>query len=216
MKSTTNVTFLSVLSLLLFVVSNGFIQSPFLGTSERLIKNQNPSHVGTKMAGFGAPDGNKKKAKESKLKPKQQWDRYSKLKNEIGLRVGVRIEGTDSKWFKVGRVKSKAGAYPEMAVARHRGLIAEHARRLFPLQIPTSAKVEWAFSQEGSEEKEGSEEQEESEEKEGSEEWVKVDRSVLTDAPEGLEKLIGFEGTPDPATGYYCRYKEGKVNNKNC
>lgn len=34
--------------------------------------------------------------------------------------------------------------------------------------------------------------------------WVAVDKSVLDDAADGVEKLIGFEGTPDPATGFYC------------
>eukprot|EP00548_Thalassiothrix_antarctica_P006346 CAMPEP_0194145798 /NCGR_PEP_ID=MMETSP0152-20130528/18838_1 /TAXON_ID=1049557 /ORGANISM="Thalassiothrix antarctica, Strain L6-D1" /LENGTH=149 /DNA_ID=CAMNT_0038846139 /DNA_START=210 /DNA_END=662 /DNA_ORIENTATION=- len=147
------------------------------------------------MVGFGAPGDKRKKEKELKLRPKQQWDRYFKLKTETALRVAVRIKDKDSEWLEVGDVKSKENAYPEIAVAKHRGLISEHARRLFPLQILKSAKMEWAFLEEESEE------------------WVKVDITVLTDAPEGIEKLTGFEGRPDPATGFYCHYKDGRLTN---
>jgi hypothetical protein len=43
--------------------------------------------------------------------------------------------------------------------------------------------------------------------------WTIVDKSILETSPlpEGLEKIIGFEGKPDPATGYYCVYDDGKV-----
>jgi len=34
--------------------------------------------------------------------------------------------------------------------------------------------------------------------------WTTVDKSVLSDAPDGIEKMIGFEGKPDPTTGFYC------------
>ena len=46
-------------------------------------------------------------------------------------------------------------------------------------------------------------------------EWQVVDKSILDDPataiPDGIEKMIGFEGTPDPATGYYCIYDGGKL-----
>jgi hypothetical protein len=44
-------------------------------------------------------------------------------------------------------------------------------------------------------------------------EWSVVDKSILDGAtlPEGIEKMIGFEGTPDPATGFYCIYDGGKL-----
>lgn len=40
-----------------------------------------------------------------------------------------------------------------------------------------------------------------------------MDKSVLDDEsiPTGLEKMIGFEGRPDPASGYYCMYNGGKL-----
>ena len=34
--------------------------------------------------------------------------------------------------------------------------------------------------------------------------WSSVDKTVLSEAPEGIEKMIGFEGKPDPGTGFYC------------
>ena len=44
-----------------------------------------------------------------------------------------------------------------------------------------------------------------------------VDKSVLNDldddALKGIEKRMGFEGTADPNTGYYCFYNEGKLVN---
>ena len=33
----------------------------------------------------------------------------------------------------------------------------------------------------------------------------------MTDAPSGAEKRMGFEGSPDPATGFYCHYNDGKL-----
>ena len=46
------------------------------------------------------------------------------------------------------------------------------------------------------------------------EEWTLADKAVLSETVmESLEKSIGFEGTPDPATGYYCLYDGGKILN---
>lgn len=45
--------------------------------------------------------------------------------------------------------------------------------------------------------------------------WKSVDKSVLDNeeaaAVDGLEKLIGFEGRPDPSTGFYCVYDGGRL-----
>jgi hypothetical protein len=93
--------------------------------------------------GFGgAANGNS--SKEVKLKPKQQWDRYTALKKETAVKVAVRVvsvpattttaateDSTDSagasrdSWLHVGSVKSSASVGIEMAVARQRALIAE-------------------------------------------------------------------------------------------
>ena len=41
-----------------------------------------------------------------------------------------------------------------------------------------------------------------------------MEKDVLEQGvPDGIEKLIGFEGRPDPATGFYCMYNEGKLVN---
>jgi Family of unknown function (DUF6523) len=146
------------------------------------------------MAGFASAssDGSKKK-KEIKLKPKQQWDRYTNLKKETSFLVAVRVVGEED-WLEVGRVKAKDNLQVEMAVAKQRVIIAEHSRRLFPLQIPKDSKVEWAIRQTEPEEK-----------------WILVDKSVLDTAPDGLEKDVGFEGRPDPASGFYCLYNRGRL-----
>jgi hypothetical protein len=46
------------------------------------------------------------------------------------------------------------------------------------------------------------------------EEWKIVDKSILDEEAndiEGLEKLVGFEGRPDPASGFYCVYDGGRL-----
>jgi len=65
-------------------------------------------------------------------------------------------------------------------------IFAQHAKRLYPLQISPKVAVEWAFAAADGES------------------WTSVDKSVLGNAPDGIEKMIGFEGKPDPSTGFYC------------
>lgn len=151
--------------------------------------------------GMGKKVGNDKKKKksdnkETKLKPKQQWDRYSELKREPKIQVAVRIKDDESdEWLEVGRVKSKDSQYTEEAVFRQRAIIAEHAKRLYPLQLTSKKTLEWGYHT-------GEDE---------NSEWKIVDKSCMTDAVEGLEKLIGFEGRPDPASGFYCVYDGGRL-----
>ena len=72
---------------------------------------------------------------------------------------------------------------------------AQHARRLYPLQISKQDKVEWGYSSSSSDNDSSS--------------WSVVNtKEIATEA--GLEKKIGFEGTPDPASGYYCLYNGGR------
>ena len=62
----------------------------------------------------------------------------------------------------------------------------QHAKRLYPLQISSKAQVEWGY-------------------RNAENTWVVVDKSVLESVPDvGIEKNMGFEGTPDPTTGFYC------------
>lgn len=175
-----------------FAATTSFIDERRTGHSSAVFEPQTGLN-----AGFGSAEWSKeKKKKETKIKPKQQWDRYSDLlRKEKPFRVAVKVlGGANDQWLEVGNVKSKGGEYTKAAVARQRALIAEHARRLFPLQVYQKDEITWAYwGVEG-------------------EDWIIVDKDVLGDGiPDGFEKMIGFEGRPDPATGFYCMYNEGKL-----
>lgn len=148
------------------------------------------------MAGFGGGATNKKsKSKKSTpLKPKAQWDRYLALKNNPAVRVGVK---KGEEWIDVGYVKSETEGMMEVAVARQRALIAEHAKRLYPLKISQKDVLEWGYMKSNDDET-----------------YTAVSKSVCDDAPHGIEKKIGFEGIPDPQTGFYCHYYEGRMVEK--
>jgi hypothetical protein len=70
----------------------------------------------------------------------------------------------------------------------------QHAKRLYPLLVSAKAQIEWGYSATTASEND----------KDASVSYVVVDKSVLDEASAGIEKLIGFEGIPDPATGFYC------------
>jgi len=166
--------------------------------------------------GMGASSKKKKAAKkETKLKPKAQWDRYAALKKDSAVRVGVKIVGSssDDDWLDVGRIKSKGNANTDIAIARQRALIADHARRLYPLQVSSKDMVQWGYWKEDNTKVASSEDSDDADDNESTDdgEWIIVEKSVLTDAPKGIEKEIGFEGRPDRATGFYCHYKEGRL-----
>ena len=156
------------------------------------------------MAGFGGGATSSKKQKKKKgatlpkLKAKSQWDRYNskELKTCQKITVGVRIKGGDvaNDWLEVGRVRSANDEYTEIAVARQRALIAEHSKRLYPVQIPANAILEWGYID--------------------GEDWKVMEKSNDDDAPNGIEKQIGFEGISDKASGFYCYYHEGRVVEK--
>eukprot|EP00567_Pseudictyota_dubia_P018136 CAMPEP_0197439188 /NCGR_PEP_ID=MMETSP1175-20131217/5993_1 /TAXON_ID=1003142 /ORGANISM="Triceratium dubium, Strain CCMP147" /LENGTH=214 /DNA_ID=CAMNT_0042969053 /DNA_START=203 /DNA_END=847 /DNA_ORIENTATION=- len=165
-----------------------------------------PAHAASKlfMAGFGSASGSKKgkKAKKGsaplKLKPKGQWDRYCDvLKKSTAIPVGVRVVNGEerSEWLKVGRVKSEGDEFTELAVAMQRGIIAEHAKRLLPLQVRPKDVVEWAYCEDDDDD----------------DKWILVNKDVCDDAPTGVEKKMGFEGLPDAATGFYCHYDQGRL-----
>lgn len=61
----------------------------------------------------------------------------------------------------------------------------QHARRLFPLKLTMKDTIEWGYNTE----------------KEGSD-WTVLDKNIENNEID--DKKIGFEGTPDPKTGYYC------------
>jgi hypothetical protein len=72
-------------------------------------------------------------------------------------------------------------------------VLIQHAKRLYPLLISAKAQIEWGYSNGTS-----------GGDNEDVTSYVVVDKSVLDEASAGIEKLIGFEGVPDPATGFYC------------
>ena len=43
--------------------------------------------------------------------------------------------------------------------------------------------------------------------------WKTVGKVSLDDMdlPSNIDKIIGFEGRPDPASGFYCVYNEGRL-----
>lgn len=93
-----------------------------------------PCTTGTSlmMAGFGGGTGSssnrsKKNTQEVKLKPKQQWDRFTALKKETRYPVAIRKTGDNdaSSWLEVGAVRSKDNQYTEASVVRQRGLIVD-------------------------------------------------------------------------------------------
>lgn len=159
------------------------------------------------MAGFGGGGGgggaskkNKKAAKPlPKLKAKTQWDRYADLKQCKKIVVGVKLSGNEeeAEWLEVGKVRSENDEHTLVAIARQRALIADHAKRLYPVKVPANSVLEWGYFMEGGDGESGS--------------WETVDKAIGTDAPKGIEKKFGFEGISDKASGYYCYYSEGRV-----
>jgi hypothetical protein len=171
--------------LLVAVSAHAFMTDPAQGLAQRRAFTSTSSSL--PMAGFGSAPKKAKNSKKTdiKLKPKQQWDRYiGDLKGSESVRVGVKIidrSDAGAEWMEVGSVKSKDDAYTEAAVIRHRVLIADHSRRLFPLQIFAKDKLEWGYMQ--------------------GEEWVVAGKVTM---PDDIDKLIGFEGLPDPSGFYSC------------
>ena len=83
------------------------------------------------FGGGGTGGGSQKKKKEKKLKPKQQWDRYSDmLKKADKIQVAVRVAGASGEWLPIGYVKSKDNQYTQVAVVRQRALIADVRTRM--------------------------------------------------------------------------------------
>ncbi|CAJ1934717.1 unnamed protein product [Cylindrotheca closterium] len=188
-----------------FTQSNLVANKPVLTSSSVPASNNNPK-TALFMAGFGgggaksAKGKSKKKDAPIKLKPKLQWDRYAALKKTAAsVAVGIRLVGEESpEWLSVGKVKSKDDELTAAAVAMQRGIIAEHGKRLFPLQVSKKSTVEWGYKEGDSDSDSG--------------EWKVVDvKASLIDVPDGFEKDIGFEGIGDPATGFYCVYDNGKL-----
>jgi hypothetical protein len=88
--------------------------------------------------------------------------------------------------------------------------LQQHARRLYPLQISKQDKVEWAYSASSQRDANADDETVD----DASNASPPASWSIITPKEialeTGLEKKVGFQGRPDPASGYYCLYKEGR------
>ena len=208
-----------------------------LPSHRQLQQQQQQPHVQPlQMAGFGgggSSRGHTKKMTKKKtggsnstnkappplkLKAKTQWDRYCDptLKAATSYPVAVRVlrSGSDDDnnasrdWIEVGRVKSEDNALTEIAVALQRGIIVEHAKRLVPGQVKPKDLVEWGYGTP----RMSTVDAHDNDDDALPTTFTLVDhKSVLTDAPQGVERKMGFEGTPDPKTGLYCTANSGRM-----
>jgi hypothetical protein len=174
------------------------------------------------MAGFGAATSSSSSSGDSasKLKPKGQWDRYLDLKQATSYTVGVKAASAeesdnDGDWLVVGQVRCRDETLLTAAVARQRGLIADHAKRLFPLKVTPQIKLAWGyFHTTGDATAPATSDGGGSTSASVSGKWVVVDPKAADAVVAGqkdFDKSIGYEGTPDPSTGYYCTYNEGRL-----
>ena len=169
-------------------------------TSAFVIPSQNPVVVSIGkqqyttflMAGFGSKTsstskGKNKKATTNKLKPKKQWDRFMSedLSSSDAIRAGVRVIDT-STWYEVGEIKTKNNQHTDAGVIKHRTLILDHARRMFPAEMAkvVANNVEYGYVTTT----------------DGDDEWTIANK--IDDMPTDIDKLIGFRGYPD-LTGFY-------------
>ena len=127
-----------------------------------------------------------------------QWDRFLKLKSEskkgnvLIAEVGVRRKGNGA-WVEVGEVACRSDSSSmSQAVSKQKRLIAEHSLRISPGELKKEHNLEWGFRTGGDDE------------------WAIAD-TTSKEGDEGCEKFIGFEGIPDPNTGYFCSYDNGRV-----
>eukprot|EP00545_Synedropsis_sp_CCMP1620_P008360 CAMPEP_0119003676 /NCGR_PEP_ID=MMETSP1176-20130426/707_1 /TAXON_ID=265551 /ORGANISM="Synedropsis recta cf, Strain CCMP1620" /LENGTH=222 /DNA_ID=CAMNT_0006955297 /DNA_START=52 /DNA_END=720 /DNA_ORIENTATION=+ len=199
------------LLILLIAASKADAFIPLAAQRPATVSTTSSSTSALQMAGFGAgapKKGGKKgtKKRDIKLKATRQWKQYIALPLSERIRVAVRVvestapTGADNDvcWFEVGAVKSKEDAHTEAAVIRHRLVMADHARRMFPLKILAKDKLEWGYS---------------TEQGEDVMEWVVADGKQMGGGDsmdnDDVDKLIGFQGLADP-TGFYDSTKEVK------
>ncbi|KAJ1628984.1 hypothetical protein T492DRAFT_1013964 [Pavlovales sp. CCMP2436] len=144
-------------------------------------------------AGFGKSTGSEAKTAKGKLNAKKQWDRFVDLSKDGGGTAEVAVrKDAESEWKPIGRVCAVAELPVVAAAARQRSLIEEHGKRVHlallaqvgkaPLQVGIRVTAEASFELVG-----------------------KEDNTASADSQ------IGFEGLPDPKTGYYCMYTDGRL-----
>lgn len=79
---------------------------------------------------------------------------------------------------------------------------SQHAKRLFPLKVSAKDRIEWAYRPAAAAGEAGDD---------AAAEWTVLDKSAGSAAVDGIEKKVGFEGTADPSSGYYCLYNKGRL-----
>jgi hypothetical protein len=190
---------------MLVASTDAFMIGPLASIVQRRLVTTFTSTSCLQMAGFGAAPKKDNKKKSSVLKPKQQWDRYLALKTSEGFAVAVSVVDLTStptptsdsqiEWLQVGIVRSKGNAFTEEAVMRQRLLIAEHARRVYPLKVLAKDTLDWAYLNKD-------------------DQLVVVGKSLFgkVKMPADIEKMIGFVGLPDKS-GFYMRSSEGLIDN---
>lgn len=107
--------------------------------------------------------------------------------------VAVRKDD-DGAWKATGRVCLAEGVSAQGAVTRQRALIEEHGKRL---HLALASQAGKALLQVGYRPADGAD-------------FAPVGKKGADDVPVD-DAEIGFEGLPDPASGYYCSYKDGKL-----
>lgn len=179
----------------------------FLAAAPAAIAPRRQHNSFLQMAGFGTSSstskkkgGKKKKVAKktggSALKPKAQWDKFKALKSSNRVAVAARVvsEGSSvdsNDWYNIGVVKSDGDEYTESAVVLQRGIIAEHARRMYPLNFLPNEPIEYAYDPSGGADVDKAE-------------WVVVTKS-REDIPSSVTKnMVGFQGHPDK-TGFYTK-----------
>ena len=183
-----------------FSIAGGRHPGAFLSNTASVTASPQSQKSPLRMAGFGGGGSSSSKKKKKtgsdtkkqplKLKPKSQWDRYNSLKEASPVKVAVRVASSDDsgKWFEVGRIKSEGNEFPGLAVTTQRGIIADHAKRMQPLQFLPNTKMEWSFADDSA----------------GDIVWVAVDKNDSGAPPAGIEKKVGFEGKSEPS-GFYSK-----------
>jgi hypothetical protein len=173
---------------------------------DRSTRQYRPETVGDNFYfDFLSANGWFRRSTQEGQQEKQQWDRYLALKTSEGFAVAVSVVDLTStptptsdsqiEWLQVGIVRSKGNAFTEEAVMRQRLLIAEHARRVYPLKVLAKDTLDWAYLNKD-------------------DQLVVVGKSLFgkVKMPADIEKMIGFVGLPDKS-GFYMRSSEGLIDN---
>lgn len=186
-----------IVLLLLCLHISSVITSAFVIPSHHPVVASTGKQQHMLMAGFGSSKtsskstskGKKKKATTNKLKPKKQWDRFMSddLSSSDVIRVGVRvIDG--STWYEVGEIKTKDNQHTDAGIIKHRTLILDHARRMFPAEMAkvVANNLKYGYVKTINDD--------------GDDEWTIANK--IDDMPTDIDKMIGFRGYPD-LTGFY-------------